>query len=240
MCWDPSEWSAEGIWGGEPEREKPAPPTELEERQEEVGLLQLDRLEQALLGELPLPESWEQEKEIARTNLSEQLSREGKTAGSSGWNSAMAEFERNWGIREDAVMRGELEGGAAMMQGQQQFMYQQKQGNRAYELGLMGLQQQQQSQWQNLLLGAGQVGGQLLGSYMGGRDRSPYGNVTTYSGLYDPYFGQGGGGDPAYYEGAGGKGPGYPGISYGDPYGSYGYGYEGQGYGYYDEGGGWD
>ena len=99
-------------------------PTEYEKKQEEVGKLELDRYEKALKGELPVSDATKYQKLQEFNVLKENLARRGseiygdtpETAVGLSTSAAqsLGEFNRNWGLREDAEKRGERASGAPM------------------------------------------------------------------------------------------------------------------------------
>lgn len=89
------------------------PKSALEQRMEEVGLLQADYIEKALKGELPVSEATMQTEEEERAQLAESLSRKM----GSNWQTttagiqAMSEFDQRWEVIKDAERRGTIQSG---------------------------------------------------------------------------------------------------------------------------------
>jgi hypothetical protein len=98
-------------------------PTELEQKLENISLLQAERTEKALRGELPVSEGTQQRYEEEKGNLQERLSRKV----GSGWEEstpgiqAMGEFEKRWGALMDAERRGEISQGSSLLLSQMGF-----------------------------------------------------------------------------------------------------------------------
>jgi hypothetical protein len=98
-------------------------PTELELKLEDISLLQAERTEKALRGELPVSEGTQQRYEEEKGTLQERLSR--KIGG--GWEEstpgiqAMGEFEKRWGALMDAERRGEISQGSSLLLAQMGF-----------------------------------------------------------------------------------------------------------------------
>jgi hypothetical protein len=88
-------------------------PSELELKLEDISLLQAERTEKALRGELPVSEGTQQRYEEEKGALREKLSRKL----GSGWEEstpgiqAMGELEKRWGALMDAERRGEISQG---------------------------------------------------------------------------------------------------------------------------------
>jgi hypothetical protein len=103
-------------------------PSELDQAQQRVGLLQAERLEKALKGELPVSEATQQRKAQEFNLLKESLSRRGirlqgdspetAVSNSTAGNEAVGEFNRTYGLLQDAERRGEITSGAGINQGQ--------------------------------------------------------------------------------------------------------------------------
>jgi len=92
-------------------------PTELEKRWEDISLLQAERQEKALRGELPVSEGtmqrYEEEKEALQERLSRKVGRDWEE--STPGIQAMDEFESRWSALMDAERRAEIDRGSAMM-----------------------------------------------------------------------------------------------------------------------------
>lgn len=86
----------------------------------EIGLLQADRLEKALRGELPISEGTTQRKATEFNLLKESAARRGieiqgdsvdaATSDSTSGNELVGQFKRTYGLLEDAERRGEIAG----------------------------------------------------------------------------------------------------------------------------------
>jgi hypothetical protein len=98
-------------------------PSELELKLEDISLLQAERTEKALRGELPVSEGTQQRYEEEKGALREKLSRKL----GSGWEEstpgiqAMGELEKRWGALMDAERRGEISQGTSLLLAQMGF-----------------------------------------------------------------------------------------------------------------------
>jgi len=157
-------------------------PTELEKQWEEVSLLQADRLEKALRGELPVSEGTQKRYEEEKKSMQERLSRKL----GSGWEEstagirAMNEFEQRWQTIMDAERRGEIAQGAPMLLSNLGYQYQTEVG-RGYGQP-MGIAQPSPgfARGISLLQGAGTYG---YGQSMAGFE----GMSQAYTRAYQPY-----------------------------------------------------
>lgn len=96
---------------------KPKEKTPEELMLEELGMMQGERLKKAYAGELPIDEGTRQRKEEDRRQLEEEMSRRlgpNWRESTPGIQSLKA-FEEKWGSLEDAMRRGEIDSGTAIM-----------------------------------------------------------------------------------------------------------------------------